>query len=161
MPSESALSADVIGGAATTTGTGPFLLGIGCGCCGGPLDICVGCGIPQKNLTVDWTNTIFGNGSGTMTRIGVSAWTLNCGVSTVFAGYGIFCTNAWIFRVTGFGFGCGSPPTSTNDTTMAAPHRIISDVLTCGASFDWTSHITAASCPDLWSLGFTSWHVHL
>ncbi len=131
-----------------------------CGCCA-PVDICVGCSVPRQNLTVDWTNTIFGNGSGTMTRIAAGDWQLTCGAGTVFASYSIFCAGAWVFRVIGFGFGCGSPPTSINDTATATPHHIISDVLTCGSSFDWTSHITAASCPDLWSLGFTNWHVHL
>ncbi len=164
MPGESPLSGAPIGGAAApTTGTGAFSLGIGCGCCGGDLDVCQGCGIPQVNLTVDWVNTIFGNGSIVMPRTGLSSWSKNCGVGTVFADYGIFCFLGfgWVFRIHGFGFGCGSPPTSTNDTRTAPPNQIISDVLKCGSSFDWTAHVTAASCPDLWTLGFVSWDIHL
>ncbi len=55
MPSEGALSADVIGNAGPTTPTGaPFSIWSGCGCCGGDTVPCQACDIPAVDLTVNF-----------------------------------------------------------------------------------------------------------
>ena len=121
---------------------------------------CAPCYIPNANLTISWVGS-GGPGSATMTHIvsgGVSYWNSPC-VNGI--GYDMYCYAGQIyiqFNVYSSSACPGSPVNYCANILASSGHILTESSITC-SPFATTLTITSASCPALYSLGFTSWTI--
>lgn len=130
-------------------------------CCGGTpstccLVTCSPCAIPRKDLQVDWTNLITGNGSVAMTYSGTS-WQSACSDGLI---YSLTCTGgATVFTVTYFTAGsCPTGTTSSCSSSLASPHKLTLTASAC-SPLSLTYSTTSATCPAVTSSGYTQFVV--
>jgi hypothetical protein len=119
---------------------------------------CGGCAIPDRNLTVSWTNPIIGNGSTTLFyNSSALTWTSGCSNELV---YQLLCTGGQVeFRA--IYFISGPCPTGTQQycsNLRPNPFGLTQTGLTCGSSFLMTMTCGSA-CPVLQLDGYTGFIV--
>ncbi len=157
MPSESAISADVIGGAAISQVTGGFNVWTGCGCCEPVNFPCGTCSIPKKDLTLSWFGGP-GDGSTPLIFNGTNNWQSVCTNQLIFQ---LLCNTPFVeLRVIYFITGaCPTGQRQYCSTQGGNPLRLVQTGLTCGNSFLLTCNVTGVSCPDLDADGYTGFSV--
>ncbi|MFO0892445.1 MAG: hypothetical protein U0790_25300 [Isosphaeraceae bacterium] len=128
--------------------------------CGGPTTYpCFPCAIPQQNLTLDWTNTITGNGSIAMTYTAPNSWDSACTTDGIL--YRLTCTGGvTIFTVTYFISGsCPSGQRQTCTTGGGIGSRVIRSTTSCSPfSILYTTGIN--DCTFMYNNGYRSFTVH-
>lgn len=122
---------------------------------------CGSCTIPRSDLTVSWSNVIWGNGSATLAYNAIpTTWASGCTMELL---YQLSCVAGQLeFRVTYFL--SGSCPTGQGQyasNLRSNPYRLIVNSLTCGSSFLMDLSVTSTSSPNLASFGYTGFTVSL
>ena len=115
---------------------------------------CSPCGIPKKNLTLSWTNVLFGPGSTPLVYTPPGQWISACTNQLLFAlacpGSSITLTATYFlsgFCPTGQGQSCVSPGVDPFSLSLAGS--------SCSPFFLHYT-VTGPGCPVLWSSGYTS-----
>ena len=128
-----------------------------CNCAGGVgTTSCSPCNIPDEDLTVSWTNALFGPGSATMTyTTGPTAWTASCVDGGLI--FKLSCVSGNILLTVTY-FLSGSCPTGGSnycgEAVGYAGGWITLASHTC-SPFSLTFNVTEADCPILYSAGNT------
>jgi hypothetical protein len=134
--------------------------GIGAPCCcgGGASITCSPCAIPASNLTLSYTNVIYGNGSTALVYSSIGpAWTSACSNGLL---YKLLCTSGSIeLRV--IYFTTGACPTGTQQycsNKRATPFALTLASYTC-SPFSLLFNSSSAGCPTITNAGYTQFQV--
>ena len=126
-----------------------------CGCGGATLP-CSPCAIPQKNLTLSWTNPLVGNGS-TPLVYGGGGWTTDCVNQMLFQ---LACAGS-VIQLSATYFLAGTCPSGQPQTCTSPgsnPLALTLDSYACSPLYLHYT-VTGSNCPALWSNGYTSFAV--
>ncbi len=162
MPTQFSVSGNSVSGnpfVGAATPTGGLMLGsLGC-CCGATPFQCGNCSIPKKDLTLDWSNEIIGDGSTKLLFNGTNQWASSCTHQVL---YLLFCNALNLeFRVIYFISGaCPNGQSNFCSTFGNPPLRLNRTSLTCGDNFDLEATVTNQGCPNLFGNGYTSFSIH-
>jgi hypothetical protein len=121
--------------------------------------LCGSCLIPQRDLTVSWTNSISGPGSTTMVYSPhPDSWASGCANELLF---NLLCNGGQLeFRVTYFISGvCPTGQQQHCSTLGGNPFRLVQTGLTCGDSFLLTANCTFTGCTSLALSGYQTFTV--
>lgn len=130
--------------------------------CGGSetLQVCGGfdcgtCLVPERNLTLSWTNLITGDGSTTLTFNGVSGWSSACVNNLEFS---LGCdASSVVFSITYFL--SGACPDGQAAICSTRSGGLIEEGLTCGDDFLMTVSLTSSTCPQIAGSGYTGFTI--
>lgn len=132
--------------------------GKGCGCCVSGCS-CGSCTIPAGDLTVSWTNVIFGDGSILMPQSSICGWATSvCSHNVLFQ---LLCTSFLTIEFRVIYFVSGVCPTGQSDycsTERFSPKQLVRTGLTCGSPFLMTISCDTA-CSNLQARGYTGFTV--
>ena len=117
---------------------------------------CAPCPIPRKNLTVSWTNPLFGDGSAPLLVSG-SAWSSGCVNGLL---YSLACRGVAIeFAVTYYLSGtCPTGQSQSCTSLQSNPLALVLKNYSC-QPFMLNYQVTDASCPVLMNNGYTSFTI--
>ena len=119
-----------------------------------PVLPCSPCNIPKKNLTLSWTNSLFGDGSTPLSYASPGHWTSACTNQLLFS---LACPGSMITLTVTY-FLSGSCPTGQSQSCVSPgydPFTLSLESSTCSPFFlQYT--VTGAGCPVLWSNGYSS-----
>ena len=121
---------------------------------GGATLPCSPCAIPQKNLTLSWTNNLLGPGSGTLVFTPPGQWRSTCINQMLFE---LACAGAMVqLSVTYFPSGaCPSGQSQSCTSLGSAPFALTLASFSC-SPFLLHFTVNSAGCPALWSNGYTA-----
>jgi hypothetical protein len=118
---------------------------------------CAPCAIPRKNLTLSWTNNLFGSGSGTLVFTPPGEWSSACINQLLFQ---LSCPGSMVqLSVTYFLSGvCPSGQSQSCTSTGYAPFSITLASFSC-SPFLMRFTVQSADCPALWGNGYSSFTI--
>jgi hypothetical protein len=119
---------------------------------------CGACQIPERNLTLSWTNPISGPGSTTLNFQSCILWNTPCVNQNQ---YKLECAGGVLkFTVTyQLSGACPGGLQSTCVTSGTAGHKLDPGTPACGAGFLWAITVNGTDCPALFTSGFTSFTI--
>lgn len=131
------------------------------GCCcssGPPFLACSPCNIPEANLTLSWVNSLFGNGSTSLTYSSPPpSWNSACSNGLL---YKLLCTGG-VIELRVIYFTTGSCPTGTQQycsNVRVTPNGLTLASYTC-SPFSVTFNAISSACPAIVSAGYTQFVV--
>ena len=131
-------------------------------CCSGsgtPSQPCGPCAIPEANITISWVNPLTGNGSTTMIyTASPQAWEALCLDGAITAT--MKCIGGAIqLLITYYGATCPASPIASCSNTGSRPNKITLASSSCLPSFSLVFTVNGTDCPQVYSLGYTSFTI--
>jgi hypothetical protein len=120
------------------------------------LATCGPCAIPKGDLTLNWSDTVAGNGATTLTYDGGGGWKSSCVNHNGGEKYSLSCSAGTILLVVTYyaAADCSGAATGSCSTVLSAPSLLVLSASTC-SPFSLTYTTLSGPCTLLSGLGYT------